>query len=463
MQYGTFGAHFFVYAKKGGRPSHWSGKWSIRRTLSGKQTILKSREKMNRIFLFIPLVTCAVVESAYALTPTEVFDKVSPSVWTVRALDETERPVVFGSGVVIAPGRMVTNCHVIEKAKFIQVRRENVTYEAKRGYSDGRHDLCTLKIAKFNAPAVAVAPLSEVRVGQRVFAIGTPAGLALTLLEGLVAGLRGEDGKSRTIQTTAPMSPGSSGGGLFDDSGRLVGVTTFGLVDLERTNQNLNFAVPAELISEILDREKQRMAKKRGPNQSANTASAANDDLPSAGAEWVYRYRDLLFDREGYRVTVDVTGVSQWMVTESMQVEGEDSQSLALDARNFGFLKRKLRRDQLLLELSPYLMVAKSEDAVQALSEPKSYPLGSLGSGIWRSKKRVTFGDAVAVPAGRFNATRVDLEGEQQTNFLKDPIRFKYQIWYAPEVKRYAKIRRQVWDGYNELIVDEDIELEEMQ
>ena len=419
---------------------------------------------MNRIFLFIPLlVTCALVESAYALAPTEVFDKVSPSVWTVRALDETERPVAFGSGVVIGPGRMVTNCHVIKEAKFILVRREHVFYEAKREYSDRRHDLCTLKIAKFNAPAVAVAPLSGVRVGQRVFAIGAPAGLALALSEGLVAALRGEDGKSQIIQTTAPISPGSSGGGLFDDSGRLVGVTTFGLVDLARTNQNLNFALPAEWITEILDREKQRMVKKRESNQSGNTASAASDDLPAAGAEWVYRYRDLLFDRKGYRVTVDVTGVSQWMVTESMQVEGEDSQTLALDAKRFGFVKRKLRRDQLLLELSPYLIAANSEDAVEALSEPKSYPLGSLGSGVWRTKKRVTFGDAVAVPAGRFNATRVDLDGEQQTILLKDPRQFKYQIWYSPEVKRYAKIRRQVWDGYNELIVDEDIELEEMQ
>lgn len=417
---------------------------------------------MNRIFLFVPMVTCALVESAYALSPTEVFDKVSPSVWTVRALDETERPVALGSGVVIGPGRMVTNCHVIKEARFILVRREHVFYEAKREYSDRRHDLCTLKIAKFNAPAVAVAPLSGVRVGQRVFAIGAPAGLALTLSEGLVAALRGEDGKSQIIQTTAPISSGSSGGGLFDDSGRLIGVTTFGLVDLARTNQNLNFALPAEWITEILDREAQRVAK-RGSNQSANTASAASDDLPAAGAEWVYRYRDLLFDQTGYRVTVDVTGVSQWMVTESMRVEGEDSQSLALNAKRFGFVKRKLRRNQLLLELSPYLMAANSEDAVQALSEPKSYPLEHSGSGVWRTKKRVSFVDTVAVPAGRFNATRVDVDGEQETILLKDPRRFKYQIWYSPEVKRYAKIRRQVWDGFNELIVDETIELEAMQ
>jgi S1-C subfamily serine protease len=59
--------------------------------------------------------------SALALDPTQVFDKVSGSVWVVRALDASERPFAQGSAVVIAPGKLVTNCHVLAKAVTVQV------------------------------------------------------------------------------------------------------------------------------------------------------------------------------------------------------------------------------------------------------------------------------------------------------------------------------------------------------
>jgi len=69
----------------------------------------------------------------------------------------------------------------------------------------------------------------------------------LTISEGLVSGVREADAQT-WVQTTAPISPGSSGGGLFDTQGRLVGITTFLLKD----KQNLNFAVPAESITNWL-------------------------------------------------------------------------------------------------------------------------------------------------------------------------------------------------------------------
>ena len=79
------------------------------------------------------------------------------------------------------------------------------------------------------------------KVGERVYTIGAPSGLERTLGEGLISGLRTtEEGK--LIQTSAPISPGSSGGGLFDSSGHLIGVTSFLLKDA----QSLNFAIVAE-------------------------------------------------------------------------------------------------------------------------------------------------------------------------------------------------------------------------
>jgi S1-C subfamily serine protease len=78
-------------------------------------------------------------------------------------------------------------------------------------------------------------------VGETVYTIGSPKGLVNTLGSGLVSGLRRSDGDVELIQISAPLSEGSSGGGLFDDRGNLIGVTTFTI----RDSQNLNFAIAA--------------------------------------------------------------------------------------------------------------------------------------------------------------------------------------------------------------------------
>ena len=91
------------------------------------------------------------------------------------------------------------------------------------------------------------------KVGARAFAIGTPAGYTNTLSEGLVSGLREQDNRS-VVQTTAPISSGSSGGPLLDARGRVLGVNTF--VRVERTGdriiENLNFAVSSDEVHAIL-------------------------------------------------------------------------------------------------------------------------------------------------------------------------------------------------------------------
>ena len=83
------------------------------------------------------------------------------------------------------------------------------------------------------------------KVGDPVYAVGAPQGLELSLSDGIVAQLRGEP--SPLIQTTAAISAGSSGGGLFDKEGLLVGLTTFYL----EGGQSLNFAMPVEWICEV--------------------------------------------------------------------------------------------------------------------------------------------------------------------------------------------------------------------
>jgi len=183
--------------------------------------------------------------SAFALTPSQVFDRVKDSVVVVRALNAQGKPTSQGSGVMLPSGQIATNCHVVKDGVRFQVGREKRFVAAELRASDGDKDLCLLEAKGLSAKPVALGKAGALKVGEAVYAVGSPQGLDLSLSNGIVSQLRG--GPPPFIQTTAAISPGSSGGGLFDVEGRLVGITTFYL----KGGQSLNFAVPAEWLAEI--------------------------------------------------------------------------------------------------------------------------------------------------------------------------------------------------------------------
>jgi tetratricopeptide (TPR) repeat protein len=198
---------------------------------------------------------------AAANTPEQIFVQVSPSVVVVDIFDTKGKSIGLGSGAVIGAGQVITNCHVAQKGKSLQVRQSGKTFKATLQYADPDRDLCQLSVPDLQAPPVTLGTAKKLRVGQRVYAIGAPQGLELTLSEGLISSLRPYEG-SQYIQTSAAISPGSSGGGLFDDQGRLVGITTFYLAE----GQSLNFALPVDWINELPKRAQAApvVAKKGG-------------------------------------------------------------------------------------------------------------------------------------------------------------------------------------------------------
>jgi hypothetical protein len=189
-------------------------------------------------------VPVSATSASWRGSAEDVFSAAAPSVARVLALDGSGRPVSQGSGVVIAPGVVVTNCHVTKEGTELTVKVGREEYRATALSSDEGHDLCQLSVGGLGAPPVTMGSVAQLRTGQRVFAIGAPHGLELTISEGIVSSLR-PVGDGTVIQTSAPISPGSSGGGLFDASGRLVGIVTF----QHRYGQNLNFAVPTDWIA----------------------------------------------------------------------------------------------------------------------------------------------------------------------------------------------------------------------
>src|SRR5260370_4905995 len=205
------------------------------------------------LFLLTPAVQKAQTkppstqkESPPPLGPEEIFRRVSPSVFVVEAFDEDGSVVALGRGGAIGQDQVVTNTHVIDPGVSIRVRYGAKAWTAEIEYISLHSDLCRDRVRGVGAASVLVRPFKDLQVGERAYAIGAPAGMELTISEGLISGLRDLD-REKIVQTTAAISRGSSGGGLFDGQGRLVGFTTFYISG----GQNLNFSIPTDSVTEL--------------------------------------------------------------------------------------------------------------------------------------------------------------------------------------------------------------------
>jgi serine protease Do len=191
-----------------------------------------------------PLGVAPAALTGPTLSAQMLFERLAPSVLSVEA--RGGRGVALGSAVAISATELLTNCHVLSGAQQIVVKQGNKHWQVAVGRADPGGDRCLLLVPDpVLTPVSGVRRYGDLKVGEPLYTLGSPSGLELTIADGILSGLREESGR-RLIQTTAPISPGSSGGGLFDARGNLVGITTGVLAGKERLNQSLNFAIPAD-------------------------------------------------------------------------------------------------------------------------------------------------------------------------------------------------------------------------
>ena len=173
-----------------------------------------------------------------ALSDEALFKLAAPSVVLLQVYDKSGLLTKTGSGFVAAPdGTVITNYHMIrgaysEKAVFQDGSEADVI--GVLGYGQ-KHDIAAIRVNAGFAKPLALGDSDKVEVGDRVVAIGSPRGLQNTLSDGLISSLR-----PGLLQTSAPISPGSSGGPFLDANGHVIGVAVSGVRDA----QNLNFMVP---------------------------------------------------------------------------------------------------------------------------------------------------------------------------------------------------------------------------
>ena len=202
--------------------------------------------------------TIAVFE---ATNPSVVYITTTRRVLDLWARNVTEVPRGTGSGLIWdEKGHLVTNYHVIEGAQSAHVRLwDQRSYDAVMVGASPEHDLAVLRI---NVPIARPRPVPigtshDLRVGQKVFAIGNPFGLDYTLTTGVISALdrsiQAEDGRivDHLIQTDAAINPGNSGGPLIDSAGRLIGINT-AIVSPSGAFAGIGFAVPVDAVNRVI-------------------------------------------------------------------------------------------------------------------------------------------------------------------------------------------------------------------
>jgi hypothetical protein len=209
------------------------------------------------------------------LSPRELFAMASPAVVKIHTYTAGGRLLGQGSGFFVsADGMLITNYHVVRKAASAKVvfpsgKKLDVTGMLA---SIPKADLALLKVDTQDRRFLKIAPRRP-DVGTKVWAIGSPKGLSNTLSEGLVSGYRDVSGSLTLLQTTTPISQGSSGGPLLTDAGEVVGVATLTRIG----GQNLNFAIPCKYLRAIV-----RRAKKTAKPTSQPTRDNGSTTRPAS-------------------------------------------------------------------------------------------------------------------------------------------------------------------------------------
>jgi S1-C subfamily serine protease len=202
-----------------------------------------------------------------------------PAVVQIVTLDQNNKPLKTGTGFFISPdGDLLTNYHVIFDASSILAKTPSGAVYFLKGIVSVSPpaDIALLQFYATDLPYLRLGSTTDAVEGQRVLVIGNPEGLEGTISDGIISAFR--ENRSM-IQITAPISSGSSGSPVLDESGQVLGIATL----ISKEGQNLNFAISSESIREALSESSVITRSPSVPAASSTpTSTAVAKSTPSA-------------------------------------------------------------------------------------------------------------------------------------------------------------------------------------
>ncbi len=198
----------------------------------------------------------------------DVIEEVNPSVVSI-AVDISDSEQALGAGIIIsADGYVVTNAHVMENAKKIAVQTpDGEIFAAKLIGMDEKTDVALLKVKNpLNLEVGHFGNSDEIRVGNKVFAIGNPFGLGNSVSLGIISAKERDIDKGsydNFLQTDAAINQGNSGGPLFNMDGKIIGMST-AIFSEDGKNAGVGFATPANMVAWVVEQLKKNGKVIRG-------------------------------------------------------------------------------------------------------------------------------------------------------------------------------------------------------
>ena len=246
-------------------------------------------EPCSRFYFCFSLNSSVCLGQTAPLSAAEIYKKASPAVVLIEVYDLKGKVSGAGSGFLIsADGMILTNFHVVAHTKQATVRLANDdAYDTVQVLDvDKRKDIALIKIKAVGLPYLSLGKSQGVEVGEAIFSLSNPLGLLQnSLSQGIVSGIREGDGY-HYFQITAPISHGSSGSPIFDQSGEVIGIAQSTIEE----GQNLNFAVPIDYARGMLSGNQPRplesIYEPEPPpeNSSASAAQPAANPAPPAAS-----------------------------------------------------------------------------------------------------------------------------------------------------------------------------------
>ena len=238
-----------------------------------------------------------------------------------------DKPIAQGSGFLVSPdGVILTNYHVIETGDIAIVKFPDGTVLPVDGVlaADKFRDLAIIKIRGNNFRTLALGDSDDIQVGEEVVAIGNPLALESTVSNGIISGVRtSKEQGGKFLQTTAPISPGSSGGPLFNMRGEVVGINTLYL----EGGENLNFAIPVNDAKLLLSHQSGKLQNlpnehKLAPTDAPPSTTAEGPIVQSKKTEETYyvragRNETYIIEYRGHQLTAHCREALSWL-------DGED-------------------------------------------------------------------------------------------------------------------------------------------
>ena len=221
---------------------------------------------MNRkvLFLLVSIIFqlfCQTPAISKAYAPDEeinitVYEKINPAIVSIDA--QTSDGISAGTGCIVSPnGLILTGSHVVEDSSSVEVTMYNgQVYKAEIVSKMGKNkDLALLKITpKTQLQTIKFGDSQNIKVGQRVLAIGNPFGFSGTLTQGIISRI---DYTKNKIQTDAAINPGCSGGPLLNTSGEVIGINqSIYNPDNNISNIGIGFAIPINDAKKFIETTK---------------------------------------------------------------------------------------------------------------------------------------------------------------------------------------------------------------